>query len=348
MNVFISADKCKHSGHGGGSVCWNEVQALRELDGTEPLILDGLNNQPFVADDLLSTEITNSWDRKPGIAHFYSGTFSKCVKALKDKGWKVTYTCAAHRISDSKKAHEDLGTPYNLPHLTEPELWKRYSQGYWDSDVLIVPSHHSREVVYEQMGAWHPCRVEIIPHGTDVPKTTIPPLPKKFTVGYLGALGADKGVRYLLSAWKKLNYKDSLLIIGGKDSEGYLGQSLVSMFGGGSIYLAGWQENISEFYNKLSLYVQPSATEGFGLEVLEAHAHGRVALCSDHAGAVDLVHDSCKFPASNVDALAEKIDEAKTTWDILARSGKVKAESHQYEWYKIRKKYVKVWKGLLS
>jgi len=35
--------------------------------------------------------------------------------------------------------------------------------------------------------------IEIIPHGTDIPEETTPPS-KEFTVGYLGAIGPDKGL----------------------------------------------------------------------------------------------------------------------------------------------------------
>jgi len=47
-------------------------------------------------------------------------------------------------------------------------------------------------------------RVEVIPHGTTIPKE-VKPLPSDYTVGYLGALGPDKGVLYLILAWDFAN-----------------------------------------------------------------------------------------------------------------------------------------------
>ena len=89
-------------------------------------------------------------------------------------------------------------------------------------------------------------------------------------------------------------------------------------------------------------------TEGFGIEVLEAHSYGRVALCSDHAGAVDLVHDSCKFKSGDVDGLAQKIEEVKKTWDLQARGIIVKQEAGNYSWEKIKNRYKEIWKSLLN
>ena len=53
---------------------------------------------------------------------------------------------------------------------------------------------------------------------------------------------------------------------------------LIRHVGGGNIYLRGAVEDVSEVYDNCSLFVQPSASEGFGIEVLEAMAHGRLAL----------------------------------------------------------------------
>jgi glycosyltransferase involved in cell wall biosynthesis len=80
--------------------------------------------------------------------------------------------------------------------------------------------------------------------------------------------------------------------------------------------------------------------------VLEAHAHGRVALVSRGAGAVDLAGEGESFEACNVDALAERIDHAKKNWDLEKIGLKRREQARNYTWDKIQQKYIDVWKGL--
>lgn len=176
-------------------------------------------------------------------------------------------------------------------------------------------------------------------------------MPSRFTVGYLGAYGPDKGVRYLLEAWKKLNYKDAWLVLAGRDSQSQFVQSLCQHFAPNTnIELMGWLPNVSTFYNYISLYVQPSVTEGFGIEVLEAAAHSRAVLCSTGAGAVDFLGHSegWKFPPGDAGALADRISfmRACTNLDSIGQSNRKDAEG--YSWDKIRARYQEVWKEVLK
>jgi glycosyltransferase involved in cell wall biosynthesis len=112
----------------------------------------------------------------------------------------------------------------------------------------------------------------------------------------------------------------------------------------------GWVKDVRDFYNQLSCYCQPSATEGFGIEVLEAMAHGRPVVCSVGAGAADIVPSDYRvFPSRDVDKLAEVIDRAYTRflhdesnihpWQDVARV---------HTWTKIKQRYVELWESLLE
>jgi glycosyltransferase involved in cell wall biosynthesis len=121
----------------------------------------------------------------------------------------------------------------------------------------------------------------------------------------------------------------------------------------GSIRLLGWVEEVKDFYEQISLYVQSSASEGFGLEVLEAMAHGRIALCSNGAGAADIVPERWVFPARDVGALCTLLDSmrsAMTKYDEAL--GKVSLDvryiASQHTWNQIRERYKKLWKELLK
>ncbi len=347
MNLFLTADVINYKS-GGGIVTHNELEAFKQLGPCVVWDASVFRNPPsdnvWGPDEIASKGV--KVNKKFDLCHCYSGCFSNTIQLLKQSGCKITYMAAAHDIEKSRREHEKLGIPYNFPHLTDPQQWSRYLQGYLDADVLVVPSSHSRDVMrrYGRSG-----RIEIIPHGVDLP-ATIPPLPKTFTVGYLGAIGPDKGLIYLLQAWKKLNYSDAVLILAGEGSVHPWMTQLIRQYGGGSIIQRGWVNHISDFYNDISLLVQPSISEGFGLEVLEAMAHGRSVIASDGCGASEL----CKrdwdppgsvFEAGNVDQLCQLIQEDKDGgFDRKSCEEACLEVAEEYTWDKIRERYIKLWK----
>jgi glycosyltransferase involved in cell wall biosynthesis len=128
---------------------------------------------------------------------------------------------------------------------------------------------------------------------------------------------------------------------------------MVRKFGGGNVILKGWVDDIGEFYNSLSLYIQPSATEGFGLEVLEAMSYGRPVLCSTGTGACDLVRhryyspDAYTFQSGYDRLLAEKIEWMRRTGDLKVLGSDNRSVAENYTWDKIQQRYIELWRSLL-
>ncbi len=373
--LYLTADKVGMQS-GGGVVTQNEMTALLDLAieekrnfkclGRDEFKGNSYIEDPWCWDEYAEKIIQFTHPLEIELAHIYAGTFTKTVVALKRRfpRCKIAYTAAAHDISLSQREHERLRIPFNYPHLTDAALWERYVGGYRAADVVICPSYHSEECMKR-----YGCKqVEVIPHGVEIPEHVVCP-PATFRVGYLGAVGPDKGLIYLLQAWKKLNYSDAKLVIAGRDSTSEFVQSLIHLVyrqevpnytcsGVGhsfdpkpispqeSIELVGWVPRVDSFYNSIYLYIQPSVTEGFGIEVLEAIAHGRAVLCSRGAGAADVVPEEWRFPAADSDALAEKIDQFRRA--DLGLMGKVGRNlACQYKWPLIHQRYQEVWRTLL-
>ncbi len=357
--LYVTSDRIGRANTGGGVVTGNECQALSEMgsvvkvdEGDFGPAARGIGQRPcWIDDEVLAATLINSPDT-PRLAHFYAGTFSKSIALIKSKGCKVTYTCAAHDKEVSKREQDLLGIRPSYaelyPHLVVPELWQRYVQGYRDADLVICPGKAPACTMKE-----YGCeRIAIIPHGVNLPTPeAIKPMPTgPLVVGYMGSYSADKGVRYLLDAWRRLDYQDgaTLRLAGAQAEWGKIGW-MVQRFGGkGKIELVGWQKDVADFYAGLHLYVQPSATEGFGLEVLESLAHGRTALCSNAAGAADVVAETLVFEACNAEQLAEKIDwcGAIVQQDMMDLTPEWYAKP--YTWGKIRERYKETWRGLLE
>lgn len=334
MYGYFTADKIGIS-TGGGIVTRHELEALASI-GQTTLWNPEPKQDPFdVERQILHNKLP---DLK--LAHFYSGTFPDTVKYLKSKGTKISYTAAAHDIDLSREEFAKLGIPYDLPHINNPDLWQKYLQCYLMADVVICPSNHSKQIM-EKFGCQN---VVVVPHGCHTMQAKS--YPKTFTLGYLGQIGPDKGLIYLIEAWSKLNYKDCALNIAGSQSINIL--PLVRYFKNGNYNIMGFVKNIEEFYNGISVYVQPSVTEGFGIEILEALATGRPVIASDGAGASDCVTKDCGivFKKKNVKELMEAIDVMKNRTEDYRQL----CQNHaaKYTWEKVKDQYVNVWRQLLS
>jgi len=353
--LYLTADKIG-APTGGGQVTGNEWQALRDfavfgLSGWEATaeawsFPDA--PRPWGSDDEAASRLRADESIRPKLAHIYAGCFTDTVRLLKARGCKVTYTVAAHDRHVSREEHEALGLSFPYPHLTDDVLFARYSGGYREADVVIAPGEAPRKVLIAD--GVEPHKIRVIPHGHN-PPSSVKPLPKRFVVGYLGATGADKGLRYLLAAWKQLNeqnpeaYRDAVLMLAGPGTEHLAG--MVRAFGGGSVVLRGYVKDVSDFYNAISLYVQPSATEGWGIEVVESMAHGRVAVCSKGAGAADSALVAVE-PRS-ADAIAHQIDAYRHNDAALSTHSQfVLTLAEKLKWQAVRERYVATWREVLT
>ena len=354
MNLYLTADQVGTE-TGGGAVTFHESEALKELGPCEVWDRKGIEllpswEEPWKWDGGASLKLARM--DKPGeikLCHGYAGTFSRTIRTLKEIGVKVCWTVAAHDLEESIKEHETIFGSYPFKHMSDPVQFARYRQGYLDADVVVCPSQYSADIMrrYGRTG-----RIEVIPHGCHLPEKVLP-LPERFTVGYLGAFGPDKGVMYLLQAWKKLAYKDATLILAGKDSARPDVQDWCRTHGGGNIWFAGWMNDVSDFYNAISVYVQPSVSEAFGIEVLEAYARDRQVICSDGAGASEMValnDDAFIFQCRNVDQLSEKIRWARAVLEEGCAVGCASPTriASDHTWDKIRERYKELWKEMLA
>lgn len=363
--LYVTADEVG-TPTGGGVVTKHEDQALCDISSDHSTLsrdellswkkeVDIGAEEPWAWDHRAVRYLSNHPEYQPHLAHFYAGTFGATVAELKARGTKVAYTIAAHDRALSKQAHEELGLPFPYPHLVEEPLWQKYIEGYRLADVIVCPSSVAAATVRAYGEDFNNKRIEVIPHGCAIPDI-LAPYPNKFVVGYLGSFGADKGVRYLLEAWKSLNYPDAELVLAGRDSTGPMAKYLLERYGGGNVKCMGWVDRVETFYNALSLYVQPSVTEGFGIEVIEAMAHGRPVLCSLTAGAQDAAMQAFRFKATDVGELRTKIDIVRSMCE-RRKDGIVtvgnndwrevwRRRAEPYAWNKVRRQYQALWKGL--
>ena len=333
MFLYITCDKIG-SQTGGGEVTKNELEALSKL-GPVDVVNPQPTQDPFQAE--AGIDIPNL--EKYKLAHFYSGTFPALTKKLKEKGIKISYTAAAHDIKTSQEEFKLYGVNYDYPHITNPIMWNQYISSYLNADTIICPSKHSANVM-KDFGAKN---ITIIPHGCHYGFKYA--YPKTFSVGYLGQIGPDKGVKYLIEAWSKLNYKDAVLTLAGSQSPHLI--HMIRQYKKGNYNILGYVKSLDEFFKSITVYVQPSVTEGFGIEVLEAMTFGRPVIASYGVGAADCLDNNCKLvPKRDPDCIAKAINWYKNNeWDYR---DELIRHAANYNWKNIREMYVENWRRMLA
>lgn len=355
--LYISTDLGVDSS--GGLVCKYELEAMKSLGDnviefgpknvgpTE----NGLPDTPFLIDYLTLYRLSklDLAGLKVDLVHFYGGCYGQSIRYLKSKGIKTTMSIMWHDRKTSIEECEKYYGPYPFNHVKDDRLWNIYIEGVREVDIVIVAGTVPRDLILNEGCK----RVEIVPMGCDIPESDkIKEFPKEFRVGYLGAIGPDKGLYYLIKAWELLDYRDgSTLLFAGQYSDN-LAMVINKYASRGRFHLMGYIKNVADLYNNISVYVQPSATEGFGIEVVEAMSYGRPVICSNGAGAADLVEDGSTgfvVPKMDIGTIAEKIDWFKNhEQEMYIMGGRSKSVAKKYTWDKTVEKYAMLWESILS
>jgi glycosyltransferase involved in cell wall biosynthesis len=339
-NAIFVTDSDITEGTGGGMVGKHIVNSLSDSHENVRIIdrkinIPSLYNQPLspFLTDYFSAHLAYSSLTKYNTIVFYGAPFMLTLRTLKrfSSTAKVVSDVAPHSIEESAREHVKWGLPYNYPHLISPKLWKMYTDHIKYSDIIVVHSKVGAQYLSEKIGV-NKERFKVIPHGCNIPKE-IKDYPKDFIVGYLGVNGVDKGVVYLMESLKLLPTGCKILF-GGRGTE---------KIGG-----LGFVNDSSKIYNGISVYVQPSVTEGFGIEVVEAMSFKRPVITTYGTGAADLIVEGWNgfiVPIRNPTAIAEKLTYFKDNPSEIKRMGENAFETaKKTTWNIVEKEYIKIWK----
>ena len=130
---------------------------------------------------------------------------------------------------------------------------------------------------------------------------------------FLGRLVPEKGVHYLIAAFRHVKTEKYLVIAGGgSDSDAYM-RKIKKLAAGDTriLFLGHVQERVlEELYSNSYLYVLPSEVEGMPLSLLEAMSYGNCCLVSDIPECAQVVEDrGVTFLTGDVDALREALQK---------------------------------------
>ena len=166
---------------------------------------------------------------------------------------------------------------------------------------------------------------------------------------YLGRLVPEKGIHYLIDAFKGIDTDKKLVIAGGaSDSTEYADDLKKSSCD--NIVFTDFVKGrlLEELYSNAYLYVLPSDLEGMPLSLLEAMSYGNCCVTSDIYECESVVGEyGVTFKKGDVNDLKEKLEWLLSNPDIVE---KYKSRSSDYvcnkfNWDEVTKKTLDLYYG---
>lgn len=182
------------------------------------------------------------------------------------------------------------------------------------ADEIIVLSENVQKYFKDTYGR----KTVFIPNGVNEPIIREPRLIKeKFRLNkneyilFLGRLVPEKGIMYLIEAFKRLDTDKKLVIAGGSsDTDSFLCELKERVKDDDRIIFTGFVQGqlLEELYSNAYLYTLPSDLEGMPLSLLEAMSYGNCCVVSDIAECREVVEDKAMvFKKSDVNDLRGKL-----------------------------------------
>ena len=207
------------------------------------------------------------------------------------------------------------------------------------ADQCIVASNYTR-LTLAQNGvsadrismAAYGVDLEFFNPGADDPRTG------SFKVLFVGQPVRQKGLHYLLEAWRRLKLPNAELSIVARSGRN---NPILSRYESGFTLLQDldWMR-LREQYRRADLVCLPSLSEGFGLVTLESLACGTPVLTSTATGSSEIIshgEDGLVVPAADLQALMVALEFAYSDHDHLKRmrcAARRKAE--RFPWSRFR------------
>ena len=181
------------------------------------------------------------------------------------------------------------------------------------ADEIIVLSKGVQKYFMETYGR----ETHFIPNGVNRPEvreakliTDHFGLEKDSYILFLGRLVPEKGIRYLVEAFKNVKTDKKLVIAGGSsDTDSFMEELKELAKGDDRILFTGFVQGamLDELYSNAYIYTLPSDLEGMPLSLLEAMSYGNCCLVSDIPECAEVVEDN-RSNNCDISMLTEKMN----------------------------------------
>ena len=222
------------------------------------------------------------------------------------------------------------------------------------ADEIIVLSAGAQKYFLDNYGR----ETVFIPNGITRPTLHSPELIKEQFgldqnnyILFVGRLVPEKGLTYLIEAFRHVRTEKKLVIVGGSsDTDAFATQLWEQAGDDDRIVFTGFVQGqlLDELYSNAYLYTLPSDLEGMPLSLLEAMSYGNCCLVSDIAECAEVVEDRAMiFKRSDVEDLTQKLQFACDHPEVVAAYKSVASDyiCGKYNWDDVTAETLKLYQG---
>lgn len=210
---------------------------------------------------------------------------------------------------------------------------KKYFKDTYNRDTVFIPNGVNRPEMFSP---------ELIKDVFDLDKD-------KYIL-FLGRLVPEKGLVYLINAFKKVKSDKKLVIAGGSSDTSDFEKEIKALASDDErIVFTGFVEGqtLSELYSNAYVYTLPSDLEGMPLSLLEAMSYGNCCLVSDIGECADVVEDKAVlFKKSDTEDLRKKLQQLCDDEELVNKY-KTSAADYilaKYNWDNVAAETLKLYK----
>ena len=241
----------------------------------------------------------------------FAGVSLMSGKLMRDK--RKIYICdstSAHIQEQNNILAEEYKEFLNKKFQINELVIESKTKEYENANIILTPS----EFVKKSFEKFKFSNVETLELAVDTslffPIEKIKKNNNSFDIIFIGNISIQKGLHYLIEAFKKFKHPNKRLHIVGSQTndKDFFKKNL--LMDDVIVYGHLKQENLNKIINQCHVCVLPSVQDGFGLVVSQAGAAGCPSIVSNNAGASDIVkknRSGFSVKARNADSISEKL-----------------------------------------
>jgi alpha-maltose-1-phosphate synthase len=244
-----------------------------------------------------------------------SGSALKAGQIQQARGGR--YVCdrgSSHiRVQDAllREEHSEWGLEFDG---IDSRVIEREEAEYAQADCITVPSTFSFQSFVEQ--GVEPRKMRLLPYGVNLARFTPCGVPNttSFDVLFVGAMSLQKGVPYLLKAFKDIQHSKKTLRFAGAVSPQVIALMKSHGLWSNEIEVLGHipQPDLKHLMSKSHVLVLPSIQEGLAMVMAQTMACGCPVIASENTGARDLFDNGQEgfiVPIRDSNAIAERLQQ---------------------------------------
>lgn len=321
----------------------NDSQAVKEYNGVHIITVPTLQKKSLNAIVYAFFATIHALFSRYDVIHYHAE--GSCAFIWLPKLFRIRTVATIHGLDWQRAKWGGFATGFL-------KYAEKTAAKYADEIIVLSPEvkdyfkkSYSRNTIY-------------IPNGVDRPKIKEPNIIRqKYGLSgrdyllFLARIVPEKGLHYLIEAYKKAYCPYKLVIAGGSShSDGYLDR-IKEMCGEDSgIIMTGFVQGreLEELFSNCYLYILPSDVEGMPISLLEAMSYGAQCLISDIAENTGVTGAyAADFRKADVESLKQKIEEITSGDYTFPYTSDEIADyiTEKYKWDEIVDKTVELYKG---